>query len=241
MTITWLGQSGYLLEAEAVRIFIDPYLSDVVNRVAGRPRLIPPPILPEVVSGAVICTHDHLDHLDPDAIVRMHRERIDFYAPSSCRRHLEELGCSRIYALDVGDKVQLGPFLLTAVFADHTVDAIGILAEWDGHRFYFTGDTLWNPRLAEMVQYQPDFLFVCINGKLGNMNVEEAVRLNQMMRPRVAIPTHYGMFASNTEDPKTFTAQIPNGVILELGKAVTPGELLAMAAGFDWEGITDGI
>ena len=38
MKIKFLGQSGYLLKSGNTEIIIDPYLSDSVNRVAGRPR-----------------------------------------------------------------------------------------------------------------------------------------------------------------------------------------------------------
>ena len=44
MIIRALGQSGYILKTEHSELIIDPYLSDSVNRVAGRPRLLPIPI-----------------------------------------------------------------------------------------------------------------------------------------------------------------------------------------------------
>jgi L-ascorbate metabolism protein UlaG (beta-lactamase superfamily) len=36
------------------------------------------------------------------------------------------------------------------------------------------------------------------------MPVGDAVSLAARLRPRLAIPTHYGMFAENTEDPQRF-------------------------------------
>ena len=70
MTVRWLGQSGYAIAAGGTRLLLDPYLSDAVERVAGRPRLVPAPLRPQQVrADAVICTHDHLDHLDVDAAV----------------------------------------------------------------------------------------------------------------------------------------------------------------------------
>ena len=222
MKITWLGQSGYLLEDSGTRVFLDPYLSDIVNKVANRPRLIDPPVQPEEITGSVICTHDHLDHLDPEAIEKMHRDQIDFYAPSSCKAHLEELGCTKIHPLDLGDTVQIGPFAFTGVFADHSVDAIGIFAEWNGHSFYFTGDTLANPKLEEMAAKNPEFLFICINGKLGNMNADEAVQLTKVLKPKVAVPTHYGMLPATRKTRKF----IPPGIFLRIhhgtGKSCLP-------------------
>ena len=49
MKIKFLGQSGYIVKTEKTEIMIDPYLSDSVNRVAGRPRILPIPINPEHV------------------------------------------------------------------------------------------------------------------------------------------------------------------------------------------------
>lgn len=85
MKIKWLGQSGYLLSDGETTICIDPYLSDAVNRIAGRPRMVDVPIRPEDLrADAVICTHNHVDHVDPDAIPHMHKEQMTFYAPSDC-------------------------------------------------------------------------------------------------------------------------------------------------------------
>lgn len=214
MKIKWLGQSGYLLSDGKTTICIDPYLSDAVNRIAGRPRMEGIPIRPEDLrADAVICTHNHVDHLDPDAIPRMHKEQITFYAPSDCAQALKELGVTQYVPFDEGAEAIVGGFLLEAVFADHTVPAIGVVVTYEGKRLYFTGDTYYNPRLAKVTC---DLLFVCINGKLGNMNVSEAIRLTQEIKPKLAIPNHYSMFASNTEDPERFA--VPNRFVMEFDK-----------------------
>lgn len=85
MIIKPLGQSGYVLKTENSKIIIDPYLSDSVNRVAGRPRLLPIPINPSDIScDAVICTHDHLDHLDPDTVYSLIKS--SFLSPQKAER-----------------------------------------------------------------------------------------------------------------------------------------------------------
>lgn len=214
MKIKWLGQSGYLLSDGETTICIDPYLSDAVNRIAGRPRMVDAPIRPEDLrADAVICTHNHVDHVDPDAIPHMHKEQMTFYAPSDCAQPLRDLGVTKYVPFDVGAKVVVGSFLLEAVFADHTVPAIGAVVTYAGKRLYFTGDTYYNPRLADV---KCDLLFVCINGKLGNMDVEDAIKLTNEIKPQLAIPNHYGMFASNTEDPERFA--VPNRFVMEFNK-----------------------
>lgn len=210
MKITWIGQSGYKLDDGKSCILIDPYLSDAVNKVADCPRMIEPPFAPENFKGnAVICTHNHLDHLDVDAIPGFDK-KITVIAPPSCENKLKELGRDKIQMISAGESVAVGDFTVTAVPAFHTVEAIGILLEWQGYRLYFTSDTLYDERLKAMREAKPDLLFICINGKLGNMNVEEAIKITKAINPRVGIPTHYGMFQSNTEDPRKYTSAIEN-------------------------------
>lgn len=219
MKIKWIGQSGYILSDGETEICIDPYLSDSVNRVAGRERMLPCSVLPQdLKSNVIICTHNHLDHLDPDTIRSMNLEGKTFYAPADCMEHLEKLGVQNKAAFDVGDKITIGNFEIEAVFADHTVPTIGVIVRCGGKVLYFSGDTYYHERLERLKDYQIDYMFICINGQLGNMNVEEAVKLTNTIKPKVGIPNHYGMFASNTEDPNKYTSKVLNSFEMEVGR-----------------------
>lgn len=93
LKIRWIGQSGYILSDGKNEVCIDPYLSDVVNRIANRPRMIDAPFLPEQLkSDIVICTHNHLDHVDIDAIPLMKKDNMLFLAPSDAENTLLECG-----------------------------------------------------------------------------------------------------------------------------------------------------
>jgi len=212
--IKWLGQSGYILDDGMTKICIDPYLSDIINKVAGRPRIRPVPVMPEELdSDIVICTHNHLDHIDIEAIPKMKKENIKFFAPSDCREALLDLGVKNFVSFDEGTEIQAGNFKLKAVFADHTVTAIGVVAEYQGEKLYFSGDTYYNEKLESI---ECDYMFICINGKLGNMNVEEAITLTKKICPAIAVPNHYDMFESNSEDPMKF--DVPQRFIMEFNK-----------------------
>lgn len=211
MTVRWIGQSGYLVKTAATEIIIDPYLSDIVNKVANRPRLVDAPIDPKTITAsAVVCTHDHLDHLDPDAIAEMPADT-RFITTNEGVEKLKTLGRYNAVALSVGDAVTVGDITLTAVFAKHTVEAFGVIVEADGVRLYLSGDTLFDEKLFDIAAFAPDVTFICINGKLGNMNVEEALTVATRIGAKVNVPTHYGMFASNTADPADFSKHIAGG------------------------------
>ena len=215
MKIKWLGQSGYILSDEQTVICIDPYLSDCVNRIASRPRLKDVPIKPQdLKADAVICTHNHVDHVDIDAIPLMDKD-IAFYAPTDCKDTLAQLGVTKYMPFDEGMAYNIGDFKISAVFADHTVPAVGVIIEYGGEVLYFSGDTYYNKKLEDI---KCDYMFICINGKLGNMNVVEAVKLANIIKPKIAVPNHYDMFESNSENPHKFTDSVKGGFIMEFNK-----------------------
>ena len=214
LKIRWIGQSGYILSDDDTIIYIDPYLSDCVNRVAGRERMVPAPVSArDIKADAFICTHNHLDHVDVDLIEEMNTDGIEFYAPTDCKETLENLGVKGYNAFDMGSTVKIGDFECSAVYADHTVPAIGVVVKHSGNTLYFTSDTLYNEKLAKV---KCDILFICINGKLGNMNVDEAIKITKMISPKTAVPNHYDMFESNSEDPRKF--KVENSFVMEHNK-----------------------
>lgn len=221
MKIRFLGQSGYLLESGSTSIMIDPYLSESVKKVSGKARTLPIPIDPkDVRCDAVICSHDHLDHLDPETVTEMSEEQF-FITTKGGKEKLASLGRKNAVGLVAGESIKVGDFKITAVFADHTVEAIGVIAEAEGKRLYFSGDTLYNEKLFEIKKYSPDVTFICINGRLGNMNVNEALTVAKEIGAKINVPTHYDMFASNSEDPHLFADHTEGGYILEFNKTYT--------------------
>jgi L-ascorbate metabolism protein UlaG (beta-lactamase superfamily) len=57
------------------------------------------------------------------------------------------------------------------------------------------------------------------------MNVEEAARFMAELRPGLAVPMHYGLFAENTADPNEFViacrAREQATRVLELGETLS--------------------
>ena len=226
MKIRFLGQSGYILKSGNSEIIIDPYLSDSVNRVAGRPRTLPVPINPkDIRCDAVICTHNHLDHLDPDTVSEIPPEQ-SFITTNEGRAELKRLGRKNAAALNVGDSITIGDFELTAVFADHTVEAFGLIVKAENKTLYFSGDTLNNEKLFKISEYKPDITFICINGRLGNMNVNEALITAKKIGAKINIPNHYDMFESNSENPLLFSEEISGGFIMQFSREYFLNEIM---------------
>jgi hypothetical protein len=221
MKIKFLGQSGYILKSGNTEIIIDPYLSDSVNRVAGRPRTLPVPINPQDIKcDAVICTHNHLDHLDPDTVTEINEKQF-YITTNEGVAELKKLSRENAAALNVGDSIKVGDFQITAVFADHTVEAFGLIVKAENKTLYFSGDTLYNEKLLNIAEYKPDITFICINGRLGNMNVDEALITAKKISAKINIPNHYDMFESNSENPLLFSEKIDGGFVMEFDREYT--------------------
>jgi len=215
MKVTWLLQGGFLFEYNNHRMVIDAYLSNVVERTQGVTRLAENPVsLEELKPDSWICTHDHLDHLDPETVAKAALQYPDcvFVGPSSVCEHLEKLGVpkDRIGCLNVGDSAAVDDFEILAVTASHSdPDAIGIILKVGLKTVYLSGDTELTDDLVDDVEQfdDVDVMFVCINGRLGNMNAAEAVELVKIVNPVLVVPMHYGLFAENTADPKQFISR----------------------------------
>jgi L-ascorbate 6-phosphate lactonase len=210
VVIRWIGQGGYsITDQEGVRYLIDPYLSDSVQRLEGPARLVPAPWTPETApADYVLCSHDHLDHADPDTLPKMRGVR-QFVGPALALAKMSEWGMQgALREIMRGQTLTVGRAQVSAFPAIHTPDSVGFLFAVDGLRLYFTGDSLFGPELDVLSGLRPDVLFTCINGKWGHMSYQEAVQLAGMMQPRLVVPMHYGMFAVNTVDPQLFVAAL---------------------------------
>jgi L-ascorbate metabolism protein UlaG (beta-lactamase superfamily) len=232
MKLTWLGQGGFLVVSGRWRLAVDPYLSDALAG-EGLARMTPPPCSPQELSPTlVVCTHDHADHLDSQTIppIAQAFSGCLFAGPATVVRHLGELGIGpdRCRVLGGGEKLPHGCMTIAAAPARHEGDAIGVIVQAEGLAVYISGDTLFFDALADGVRSAAggavDVAAICINGKWGNMTWQQAVEVVAALRPRLAVPMHYGMFRQNTADPALFVAAVEGmGIktaVLEVGLAV---------------------
>ena len=213
MKLIWITQAGFIFETGSTRIVTDPYLSDAAEK-KGFTRLIGPPLsVPQLKPTAIFCSHDHVDHLDPLSIPKIADSYPNcvFLGPTSVVKSLKEMGVNetRIRKLDKGEQTEVGLIRLTATPAFHTDRyAVGLFVETQEFLIYLSGDTLNAPGFETDIRHlanrRIDVAIICVNGRLGNMGGDDALRLVKGIEPRVVIPMHYGLFAENTVDPVPF-------------------------------------
>lgn len=145
---------------------------------------------------AIVVTHEHGDHLQPEAISQL--------SDAHTRLFLN----SRSYAstqwgdtIRQGDVRQLTPHItLTAVPAYNTTagrekfhpqgNGFGVVIDLDGLRLYVSGDTEDIPEMARL-SGTIDVAFLSANQPY-TMTVSQCIRAARIIRPRVLIPYHLG-------------------------------------------------
>ena len=210
--IWWLYQAGFVIKSPGgTMIAIDPYLSESVQASYGIGRGVPAPLTAEEVElDAVLATHPHDDHLDPDCVTAFAAcERTAFVGPPSAAKIARGGGFpgSRTHPLRRGDRVQIGDIEIAAVMARHmfeeepTPDAVGYVITVAGWRVYHSGDTEYDARIVDDTEDQVDVSLICMNGTAGNMDVDEAAVLAWRQRPKLAVPMHFGLWRDEDYGP----------------------------------------
>ena len=200
MKITWLGQAGLLFETNNLKIMVDPYLSDSCAKLnsALKRRVPADGSFLKVNPDVIICTHNHLDHTDPDTLKALLscEKSITVLAPQAAWTEVRKFGGNHNYVqFNRHTEFSIGDVLFKAVKAEHSdVHPIGVIIEAEGKRYYVTGDTLYNTDIFDDIKGSIDAVFLPVNGLGNNMNMTDAKRFCEKINPKAAVPLHCGLF-----------------------------------------------
>ena len=211
MKVIWLGQAGLLFENEKVKIMIDPYLSDSCGKVNPKSKRRVPvdeemlKIHPDII----ICTHNHLDHLDPETLHHYLTEdsNVTVLCSENGFPEVREFGGNNNYILmHPGTEWTERGIKFSAVSAEHSeLSALGIIVDDGEKKYYITGDTLYNKNIFAELPSDIYAVFLPINGKGNNMNMTDAARFAKEVGAKRTVPLHWGLFDSI--DPTGFDAE----------------------------------
>jgi L-ascorbate 6-phosphate lactonase len=215
IALVWLGQAGFLLKSPQGKILaLDPYLSNSCQAI-GAPigvnmdRQIPIPMQPEelIDFSALIFTHSHQDHVDPETLQPYLKAGGvgPFIAPHDASDRLRALGIpeKQILLTWPNHIHRIGDFTIKATLAiplgPDDLNHVGYLIEvQDGPLLYFTGDTDYNEILSlQVAPSSPDILITVINPAFRNLSPATAAKLAKEVNPKRVIPCHHDLFPDN--------------------------------------------
>jgi L-ascorbate metabolism protein UlaG (beta-lactamase superfamily) len=199
--VTFLGHSTALIETDGVRLLTDPILRERVWHLRRYAQPFDRAALPRV--DAVLISHGHADHLDPASLRRIGTE-VPVIVPRGLGGFLRRRRFGDVREIDVDERIELGPVAIRATPAVHDgrrlplgshVPALGYLVE-GGSRVYFAGDTDLFAGMDEIGRSLA-LALVPVAGwgsrvGAGHLDPQRAARAVAMLRPRIAVPIHWG-------------------------------------------------
>lgn len=227
MTITFLGQSGFVIDDGGYRVVIDPFLGPLEDDGERRkfPRLVDPPLLGADLGSPnlVLVSHHHGDHCHAGTLqdIASASPWCRFVVTASSRDLLQKTGLplDRLIVPMLPGWIDFGSIRVCVVPARHyefsyrddvIFDYFGFVVEMNGRRVFHSGDTIPYPGLfAFVASLAPDICLLPVNGRdaareaqgvVGNLTADECADFVRRSGCAHVIPCHYGMFAGNTVD-----------------------------------------
>ena len=175
---------------DGLTIYFDPY--DIKEKVSN--------------ADYIFITHPHWDHLDIDSINNIANEKTIIVGPSSVIEKLDksfnllEVEPNKTYNLNNISFKTVPSYNIGRDYHPKDVRYVGYLLILNDITYYIPGDT---DVIEELKELNTDVIFLPVGGTY-TMDREEAVGLANTIKPKYAIPIHYGLAIGSREDAKYF-------------------------------------
>ena len=158
----------------------------------------------------IFITHDHFDHYSEEDIEKVKKEDTIIVVPESLYEKVLQDGFKKEYIITVipnrnyqlkGIKFETIPaYNLNKKFHPKENNWVGYILEINDIKYYIAGDT---DITEDNKKVKCDVAFVPIGGTY-TMDFKEASELVNEIKPKIAIPIHYGEIVETKEDAQNF-------------------------------------
>lgn len=158
----------------------------------------------------IFITHDHYDHYSEEDIDKVIKPDTTIVIPEGMQVKLLKKGIKNSNIITVepektyvveGLKFETIPaYNVNKAFHPKDNGWVGYILEIDGIRYYIAGDT---DITEENKRVKCDIAFVPVGGTY-TMDFKEAAELVNEIKPKVAVPIHYGSIVGTNEDAINF-------------------------------------
>ncbi len=224
MKLKYFSHSAFQVTTDSgTKILIDPFLDD--NPTS-------PVKSNEVEADYIILSHAHNDHIG-DAMKIAKKGKVTFICVNELGNYLISKGF-KTHNMHIGGGYNFDFGRVKFTIAHHgsqTPDGnyagepAGIILKADGKTLYHTGDTalFLDMKLIGEMNGPIDYMLLPI-GDNFTMNITDAVRAAELVRPKIAIPIHYNTFDVIKADPQEFKKKVEavgiNSRVLEYGEEI---------------------
>lgn len=196
MKISWLGHDGFKIK-NTKTIYIDPY-----------------PIKAGEEADLLLITHEHFDHCSPGVVKKIASSKTTIITTAVVKSQLSGTKAKEIRAAKPGQKIVVDNVSIETVpsynvnkfrspgevFHPKQDEMLGFIITLDGVRIYHAGDS---DLIPEMEGLNVDIACIPVSGTYV-MTAEEAAEATKRIRPKIAIPMHYGSIVGDERDAERF-------------------------------------
>jgi len=199
--IRWYGHDTFTIKNN-VTVCIDPY------------KLTKP-----LSADIILISHNHFDHLSEDDLSKITNKNTIIVAPNECISQLSKIKNKKIITILPNEEKTINNVKIKAVpayninkinpdtkkpFHPKEDSKVGYIVTINGTSVYHTGDS---DLIPEMTELMPNILLVPVSGTYV-MTPSEAANAVAKIKPKLAIPMHYGTIVGSDEDAKEFKSLV---------------------------------
>lgn len=163
----------------------------------------------------ITVSHNHFDHLSLNDIKKVTKSETVIIASKNCEDNIKAVSVKEIKYLRHGESVEYPNLKFTATpayninkfrapgqpFHPKQYEGVGFIIQVGDVRIYHAGDT---DNIPEISSYTPiDVALLPVSGTYV-MTAEEAVEMVKVIKPKVAIPMHYGAIVGSRSNAESF-------------------------------------
>lgn len=188
--IHWLGHDGFRIDGSCT-IYIDPF------NISGGPE-----------ADIILVSHEHFDHCSPADVSKIQGNSTVIVTEKDSAKKLG----GDVRVVKPKESVVVKGITIEAVPAYNTDKDfhpkqkgwLGFVIDMDGTRIYHAGDTDFIP---EMENLNVDIALLPVSGTYV-MTADQAVKAALAIKPKLAVPMHYGAIVGSEEDAVRFKQEL---------------------------------
>lgn len=193
MKITYYGHSVFLIEDKDFKAIIDPFITgnpltncsiDEINELTH-----------------IFVTHDHSDHIG-DCVELAKKNNALVITSFEISNYLKEKGV-KTHGMHIGGRHRFNFGTVKLTVALHGGNPCGFIIEVNGKKIYHAGDTGLTYDMKLLEDENIDLALLPIGGNY-TMDIDDAVKAVDFIKPKLVIPMHYNTFDLIKADPYKF-------------------------------------
>lgn len=191
--IEHLGHAGFKV-TDSDTIYIDPFNVNTDEK-----------------ADIILITHEHYDHCSIKDIQKLVKQDTIIVTVADCQSKLSSVVSSikGVKIVRPGAKLMIGNVSIEAVpayninkqFHPKANEWVGFIVTIKGKRIYHAGDTDLIPEMKNITNI--DAALLPVSGTYV-MTAEEAAKAAEIIKPKIAVPMHYGAIVGSANDAEKF-------------------------------------